>query len=205
MTDRRVDILDRQIAYDGYFRIERFRLRHALHEGGMSGEMVRELFERGHAVAVLPYDPQRDVVVLVEQFRIGAHAAGLPAWELECVAGIIEDGETDESVARRETTEEAGLTVTDLVPVAHYLSSPGGSSETVRVFCARVDATGAGGIHGLAHEGEDIRVVVVPYRDLEAMVFRGEIRNAMTLIAAQWLMLNRAEVRKLWPRQASAT
>lgn len=198
MSERRVEVHDHETAYDGYFRIETYRLSHSLHDGGMSEPITRELFERGHAVAVLPYDPKKDVVVLVEQFRIGAHAAGLPAWELETVAGIIEQGETAEQVARRETTEESGLTVTDLVPVAHYLSSPGGSSETVEVFCGRVDASDAGGVHGLAHEGEDIQVHVVKYSELERMVFGGRIRNAMTLIAAQWLVLNRAELRKLW-------
>jgi ADP-ribose pyrophosphatase len=199
MTDRRVEIHKREIAYDGYFRIERYRLSHSLHAGGMSGEIVRELFERGHAAAVLPYDPVRDEVVLVEQFRIGAHAAGLPAWELETVAGIIESGETPEDVARRETQEEAGLTITDMVPVAEYLSSPGGSSETVSLFCGRVDTTGVGGsIKGLDDENEDILVTVLPFAELDAKVRRMELHNAMTLIAAQWLVMNRDEVRRRW-------
>ncbi|WP_404385737.1 NUDIX domain-containing protein [Caenispirillum salinarum] len=199
MSGRRVEVHDHEIAYDGYFRIERYTVSHSLHDGGMSKPLVRELFERGHASAVLPYDPVRDEVVLVEQFRIGAHAAGLPAWELETVAGIIEAGETAEDVARRETEEEAGLTVTDMIPIADYLSSPGGSSETVSVFCGRVDTTGAGGkVKGLAHEGEDILVSVLPYAELEAMVRRMEIHNAMTLIAAQWLVMNHDEVRQRW-------
>ncbi|EKV28439.1 ADP-ribose pyrophosphatase [Caenispirillum salinarum AK4] len=199
MSGRRVEIHDHEIAYDGYFRIERYTVSHSLHDGGMSKPLVRELFERGHASAVLPYDPERDEVVLVEQFRIGAHAAGLPAWELETVAGIIEAGETAEDVARRETQEEAALTVTDMIPIADYLSSPGGSSETVSLFCGRVDTTDAGGtVQGLVHEGEDILVSVLPYSELEAMVKRMEIHNAMTLIAAQWLVMNRDEVRRRW-------
>lgn len=199
MSERRVEVHDHEIAYDGYFRIERYRLSHSLHNGGMSKPLIRELFERGHAAAVLPYDPARDSVVLVEQFRIGAHAAGLPAWELETVAGIIETGETPEEVARRETQEEAGLTISDMIPIADYLSSPGGSSETVSLFCGRVDATGvADTIQGLTHEGEDILVKVLPFSELERMVQRMEIHNAMTLIAAQWLMINHQNVRQKW-------
>lgn len=124
---------------------------------------------------------------------------GLPAWELETVAGIIEAGETAEDVVRRETEEEAGLTVSDLIPIAEYLSSPGGSSETVSLFCGRVNADGVDGtVQGLIHEGEDILVKVLPYASLEDMVTRMEIHNAMTLIAAQWLMMNRDEVRRRW-------
>lgn len=199
MSARLVEIHDREIAYNGYFRIERYTLSHSLHKGGMSEPLVRELFERGHAAAILPYDPVRDAVVMVEQFRIGAYAAGLPAWELETVAGIIEAGETAEDVVRRETEEEAGLTVSDLIPIAEYLSSPGGSSETVSLFCGRVNADGVDGtVQGLIHEGEDILVKVLPYASLEDMVTRMEIHNAMTLIAAQWLMMNRDEVRRRW-------
>lgn len=201
MSEHRVEIVSRETVYKGYFRIDAYRLRHSLHAGGMSPELTREVFERGHAVAAILYDPDADAVVLVEQFRIGAHSAGMPAWELECVAGIIEDGETPEAVVRREAVEESGLTVGELIPVARYLSSPGGSSETVEIFCGRIDSRGAGGIHGLPEEGEDIKVVVLPYTDLERMVFAGTIGNAMTLIAAQWLVLNRAEVRKLWPKR----
>lgn len=201
MSEHRVEVLSRDTVYKGYLRVDAYRLRHTLHAGGMSAELKREVLERGHAVAAILYDPDADAVVLVEQFRIGGYCAGMPAWELECVAGIIDEGETPETVVRREAVEESGLTVEDVVPVARYLSSPGCTSETVEVFCGRVDSRTAGGIHGLEEEGEDIRVVVLPYADLERRVFAGEIHNAMTLIAAQWLVLNRAEVRRLWPKR----
>ena len=106
-----VEILDKSEQYKGYFRINRYRLRHRLYAGGWSGELQRELFERGHAVGVLPYDPAADSVVLIEQFRIGALVAGMEPWLTEIVAGIIEEGEAPEEVARRETREEAGLEV----------------------------------------------------------------------------------------------
>ena len=153
-----IEILGKSEQYKGYFRINRYRLRHRLYAGGWSGELERELFERGHAVGVLPYDPAADSIVLIEQFRIGALVAGMDPWLSEVVAGIIEEGEAPEEVARRETREEAGIEVMDLMPICRYLVSPGGSSESVILYCGRVDSRGAGGIHGLAAEHEDIRV-----------------------------------------------
>ena len=193
-----VEIRDRETVYDGYFRMERYRLRHRLHGGGWSGEVTRELFERGHAAALLPYDPHLDAVVLIEQFRIGAYAAGWNPWLIEIVAGIIEPGEKAEDVVRREAAEETGLTVTDLMPIAEYLASPGGASETTTLFCGRVDAARAGGIHGLAEEGEDIEVSIHQGKDIEALVSSGRIRNAVSLIALQWFVLNRQTLRRRW-------
>lgn len=197
-ADHDLEIIERTAAYLGYFRIDKYRLRHRLHAGGWSPELSREVFERGHVAALLPYDPARDEVVLIEQFRIGAHAAGLAPWLTEIVAGVIEDGESAETVARRETQEEAGLAVAELLPVCKYLVSPGGTSETVAVFCGRVDATGAGGIHALDHEGEDIRVSALPFAEVRARLAAGAFDNAMTVIALQWLALNHDEVRRRW-------
>ena len=195
MTQDRVEVIAKETAFDGYFRIDRYRLRHRLHAGGWSGELVREVLERGHAVAVLPYDPVAEVAVLIEQFRVGPYARGESGWLLETVAGIIEPGETPEAVARRETGEETGLAVRALVPIADFYVSPGGTTQFNNLFCATVDATDAGGIHGLAHEGEDIRVVPVPLADLPALIAGGTIRDATTLIALQWLLANHETLR----------
>jgi ADP-ribose pyrophosphatase len=200
MTDRKIEILAQKPVFEGYFRIDRYRLRHSLHEGGMSEEITREVFERGHATAVLPFDPIRDEVVLIEQFRIGAHAAGKNPWLTEIVAGIIEVGETAEGVARREVGEETGLDVMALWPMAEYLVSPGGASEQVSLFLGQVDATNAGGIHGLDHEAEDIRVFALPYREAAGLLDQGQVGNAMTLIALQWLRLHHDEVVNEWRR-----
>jgi ADP-ribose pyrophosphatase len=198
MTRDDVQILEKTPAYEGYFRIDRYRLRHRLHAGGWSGVMTREVFERGHAAAMLPYDPILDRVVLIEQFRIGAYAAGRDPWLVEIVAGIIEPGETAEDVVRRESLEEAGCPVLDLVPVCTFLVSPGGTSEAIFLFCGRVDSSGAGGIHGQAEEHEDIRVITLPFAEAKARVEAGEIDNASALIALQWLILNRDKVRQKW-------
>jgi ADP-ribose pyrophosphatase len=140
----------------------------------------------------------RDEVILIEQFRIGPYAVGWDPWLLEGVAGIIEDGESPEDVARRETREEAGCEITDLVPVMRYISSPGACSETVALFCGRVDSSGAGGVHGLADEGEDIKVMVYPVAKAIGLLDSGRIVNAKTIIALQWLALNYADLKQRW-------
>jgi ADP-ribose pyrophosphatase len=196
--DSRVELLERRIAFDGHFKIVRYRLRHELFHGGMGKELVREVFERGHAVAVLPYDPARDQVVLVEQFRIGALEIPGDPWLLEPVAGIIDEGETPVEVARREAIEEAGLELQDLTPACTYFVSPGGTSETCQVLIGRIEAPPAGGVHGLADEGEDIRVHVVPLDEALKGIDDGRIRVASTIVALQWLGLHRAEVRGRW-------
>jgi ADP-ribose pyrophosphatase len=198
-----VQIRAREAAYQGYFRIDRYALRHRLHRGGWSGEMVREVFERGHVAAVLPYDPDRDRIVLIEQFRIGAYAAGEPAWLTEIVAGIIDKDESADGVARRETREETGCELLGLRPVLKYLSSPGGSSETVTLFLGRVDSSKADGIGGLASENEDIRVFSLPWAEIEEGLRTGRFTNALALIALQWLALNHAAARSGWDQGAS--
>lgn len=206
MTEDDVEIIEKTTPFQGYFRIDRYRLRHRRFAGGWSDEMVREVFERGHAVAVLPYDPKLDALVLIEQFRPGAYAAlaspwlakGESPWLIECIAGIIDEGETPEGVARRESGEEAGLEVLDLLPVRHYLASPGGTSESVFVYVARVDAAAVGGLHGLDHEHEDIRVLVVTIAEAFRWLDDGRIKNAMTIIGLEWLYRHRDEVRARW-------
>lgn len=193
-----VQVLERRQAYRGFFRVDVFRLRHRLFAGGWSGEMSRELFDRGHAAAVLLYDPGRDAVVLVEQFRVGALAADREPWLVEAVAGIVDPGETPEQVARRESVEEAGCTVSDLVLIGEFLPSPGGCSEVITLYCGRVDSAGAGGLHGLAEENEDIRVLVLPADEAVARADRNEIRNGVTLVALHWLARHRLSLRRRW-------
>jgi ADP-ribose pyrophosphatase len=122
----------------------------------------------------------------------------MPMWQLEVIAGIIDEGETPDAVARREAREEANCEILDLIPVYHYLASPGGTSETVRMYCGRVDSRGLGGIHGLPTEHEEIRVEVVPFSEAADRLADGRIGNAPTILALQWLLLNRDGLRKRW-------
>lgn len=196
--DEKAELVDHVVAFQGYFKVGRYTFRHSLHQGGRSPLVVREVFERGHAAAVLPYDPVRDEVVLIRQFRAGSYVAGLHPWGWETVAGIIEEGETPEAVVRRESVEEAGLAIGDLIPIHNVIASPGAMSETCVLFLGRVDAADAGGVFGLESEGEDILVKVVPFAEARAMLDRGDIDNATAVIALQWLALHRADVRARW-------
>ena len=195
-----LEILDKSISYRGFFRIERYRLRHEQFAGGWSAEMTRECLERGHAVAVLLYDPTSDQVVLLEQFRIGALEFPGGPWLLEIVAGIIDCfGETTEEVARRETAEEASCELLDLIPIYRYLVSPGGTSESITLFCGRVDATTiTSDIRGIASEHEDIRLHVASRSEALGLLHSGRINSAAPIIALQWLELNREKLLERW-------
>ena len=186
------------MVFEGHFRMVRYRLRHWQFAGGLGPELVREVFERGHAAAVLPYDPVRDEVVLIEQFRAGAVEAGCDPWLLETVAGIVEEGESADGVARREALEEAGLEILDLTPVCSCFMSPGGSSEIVHVYVGRADTAGAGGIFGLAGEGEDIKVHVLPFARAVGLLDEGRLRVAHTVLAMQWLARHHEALRARW-------
>ena len=168
-----VEILGRETAYDGFFKLERWHLRHERFDGGWTGEMTRELFERGHA-------------------------AGLDPWMVEVVAGIIEDGERPEQVVRREALEECGLHLSELVPLHTFLLSPGGSSETLHLYAGRVDTTEAGGHFGVAEEHEDIRAFTLPAEEAIGLMQQGRIHNAPALVALQWLQTNRPDLQRRW-------
>ena len=195
-----VEIIARETLYSGFFSMELYRFRHRLFNGEMSGEIKREIFERGHAAVLLPYDPVRDEVVLVEQVRIAAYDTSETPWLLEMVAGMIEEGESVEDVARREALEEAGLVVGRTKPVLSYLASPGGTTERSSLLVGEVDATQAEGIHGLVDENEDIRVHVVSREQAYQLVEEGKIDNAASVIALQWLQLHYQTLRNEWKK-----
>lgn len=199
-----VEVLAKQPAYSGYFRIDRYRLRHRLYAGGWGQPFERELFERGHAVSVVLYDPDRDLLVLIEQFRVGAFVAGrepglqggFSPWLIEIVAGIIDEGESAEEVARREAIEEAGCEITHLERLGVILTSPGGSSETVEFFLGLTKAPETGGIHGLSHEHEDIRVLVAKPEEVYAWIDTGKIVNGPALVGLQWFRIRHPQLRE---------
>lgn len=195
--------------FKGFFQMDRYHIRHKRFDGGWTDTFSREIFERGHAVACVLFDPKLDVLVMVEQFRIGAYAAlNSPwyskaeekdsPWLLEHIAGIIDEGESPEEVVRREAMEEAGVLVTDILPIHKCLMTPGGSSESCHIYCGRVDAANAGGIHGLEHENEDIKVHVIPTKKAFELLALGRTNNAMTVIGLQWLQLNHADLLRRW-------
>lgn len=197
-----VEVLEKRVGYDGFFKVNSYRLRHRLFAGGWCEPIVRELFERGHAVALLAYDPRRDQVVMIEQFRIGALETAASPWLLELIAGIIEPGESPDEVARRESEEEAGVTLGRIEHAMSYLVSPGGTTERIEIFIGEVDASQANGLHGLPEEGEDIRVHVIDRQNAYALVQSGRIDNAASIIALQWLQLHHDALRSRWLGEA---
>ncbi|WP_300175449.1 ADP-ribose diphosphatase [uncultured Aliivibrio sp.] len=196
-TSNDVDVLSKESLYNGFFKMTKVAFRHQLFSGGWSDIIERELFERGHAVALLPYDPLSDRVVLIEQIRVGALESQSP-WQYEIVAGMIDKGESAEQVAIREAEEEAGIFVSCLEKISHFYPSSGGCTEKLDVFVGCVDASKAEGIHGLEDENEDIRVHVVTREEAYALVTRGIIENAASIIALQWLELNVSRLRSQW-------
>lgn len=198
MTENDYEILERKTVCQSYFRIDRYMLRHKLFGGGWSAPVMREVFERGHSVAALLYDPRADVIVLIEQFRAGAMAAKMGPWLIECVAGIMDEGETPEEVARRESVEECGCVVGRIEPIGEFLYSTGACSEVCHLFVGEVDSANAGGVHGLTDEHEDIKTHIVPVATAIDWLDSHKIDNAAMLIAVSWLARHHAALRQRW-------
>lgn len=180
-----------------------YQFKHKLFAGGWSPLIRREVLERGHAVAVLLYDPVLDELVFIEQFRIGALPTSPSPWLLEVVAGMIESAEDPDDVCRREAFEEAGVNIKRLYKALSYLSSPGGTTERIHVYVGEIDATSANGIHGLENESEDILVRRLAFDDVLQYLKLGKIDNAAALIALQWFLLNKQTLLDEWKNSES--
>ncbi len=184
--------------YDGHFKVNQLTIQHELFSGGMSNKLIREQVSRQNAVAVLPYDPFRDEVVLIEQFRVGAVGNDENPWLVEIVAGLVEEGEDNEDVAMREALEEANCKLEKLHYVTSFYPTPGGFSELSHVYIGKTDTSNLGGIGGLDDEGEDIRVHVVSSAKAIDMLSEGKIRSAIPMIAIYSFMQLRESLRKEW-------
>lgn len=195
---KQFEFIARHRAYDGFFKLDTYKLRHTLFQGGWTQPLEREVFRRNNCVGVLLYDPERDEIVLLEQFRIGAAVQTDKAWLLEIVAGGIEEGETPEEVAYREAEEEAGCSIEKLEFISTFYTSPGGTSERLSLYCGKVDTSELGGIYGLVEEDEDILVSVISFDEAVSLVEQNRIESAIPIIAIQWLVLNRDKLRAKW-------
>jgi len=196
MTKKQYTIINETVQYTGFFSLKTVELKHTLYKGGWGKPITREVFLRGNCVAVLLYDPIRDEVVIIEQFRVGA--LQLPteqAWLLEIVAGAIETGESAEEVAYRESIEEAGCEIQELIKINDFFTSPGGTSELLSLFYGKVDTSNVGGLHGLDEEDEDIFVTTMKFDDIYQCLLDGKILSAIPIIAIQWLFINRDKLR----------
>ncbi|CAI8246652.1 MAG: ADP-ribose pyrophosphatase [Glaciecola sp. HTCC2999] len=193
-----VEVLTTRPLYDGFFKMVQYKLKHRLFAGGWSSEVTREMFERGHAVAVLPYDPVTQEFVLIEQFRLGAMATSQSPWLIEVIAGMIDTGYSPEEVCHKEAREEAGIELQHLTKACSYLSSPGGTTERLHIYIAQTDATQADGLHGVEHESEDILVHRIAQKQAKEWLENGRIDNAAAIIALQYFFLNKQQILESW-------
>lgn len=199
-----VELIEMRLPYAGYFGIEEHTLRHRRFDGGLSPVMHRAVFTSGDAVTVLPFDPARRTILLIEQFRMGVYARRDPApWCIEAVAGRSDALETPEETARREALEEAGLVLGRIERIAGYYPSPGTVAEYITAFVGEAELDIAGGLHGLEAEAEDIRAMVVPLDEAVALTETGEINNAPLIISVLWLARHEARLREAWSRGAA--
>ena len=198
-----VSILSDELVWDGRFPLQRVRFTNTRFDGAVSGVRTWELWRRGQAAAVLPYDPVRDLVVVIEQFRFPALAAGLNPVLVELCAGLADGNEAPEVVAVREAQEEMGLQVEQLERIGNFLLTPGGSDENLTLFAGRVRVgeIGAGGLlgyGGLASENEDIKVLALPADEVIANAIAGKYPNSVATIGLLWLAARRNWLREQW-------
>lgn len=201
-----LQLVSQQRVWDGRFPLDLVRFRHCRFDGALSGVKTWEVWRRGRAAAVLPYDADADAVVLIEQFRLPALVAGIDPVLVELPAGLLDDGETTEETARREMQEEMALNVTDLLPVGNFLLTPGGADELCALYIGRViappaDADGIAGHAGMVEEHEDIRVRVWPAERAIQAAVDGRFANSVTTIGLLWLAARREQVRASWRRR----
>lgn len=198
-----VTINSAQRVWDGRFPLDLVRFRHRRFDGATSGQRTWELWRRGRAAALLPYDPTADAVVLIEQFRLPALAAGLDPVQVEIPAGLLDRAEPPETTALRETQEETGLVVDRFESIGNVLLMPGGSDEFCALFVGQVripatDAAGIAGTAGLAAEHEDIRVRVWPAVEAIEAALAGRFANVLTMAALLWFAARRDWLRQEW-------
>lgn len=196
-----VEVLESRTVYQDFARVDVYSVRTKKYDGDWSEPYRRDLVSTGgtgHATAAILYEPERDVVLLIEQFRMVNYVNNPKrGWQLEIVAGLIDPGENPDETIVREIREEAGCEVKSLEKIVHFAASPGIYTETVHLYLARVTMASAG-VHGLASEGENIRGHVVSFDDALKMADSGFIMDCKTLFAINWLARHRADVRHRW-------
>jgi len=196
MTDRKLTARIKKVTpeFNGFLKVNRYEIEAERHEGG-TDTYERLVMERGHAVAILAYDPRRDEVVLVNEMRPGILIAGEYPYTDTLAAGGIAQGETPVETAVREAQEEMGLELKDAREIQSGYVSSGGTSEKIHIVAGIVDTSKAGGIHGCADEHENIKSRIVSADKFIEEVRTGVNKDLKTIIAGYWLAENRAELR----------
>jgi nudix-type nucleoside diphosphatase (YffH/AdpP family) len=186
-------------SYTGFLAVQALRLRHRLFDGGWSGEVERTVVVWGDAVSVLPYDARRDQVLLIEQFRPAPAARGdRNPWCIEVIAGRLDTDETPGETVRREAMEEAGVALGRIERITGFYPTPGVAGEHITSFVGEADLAGAGGSHGLGHEHEDIRTIVLGFDAAMEALEAGAVNTGIALVSLLWLAAHRDRLRAVW-------
>jgi ADP-ribose pyrophosphatase len=193
-----LEIIDRQILYEGFNRLHLLTYRHHRYDGSWSEILSREVFQRRDAACILPYDPVLDRVAMVEQIRPGSIVAGHLSRQLEPVAGMIDPGEDPLDTALREAVEEADCRIERSEKICSILVSPSSSTENVHCFCGRADLSGAGGLGGCAHEDEDILVRLLSFSEVREGLAQFRFCNSVAVICLQWLVIHHDRLIASW-------
>ena len=193
-----VEILDESVLSEHFFTLKQYKVKHSSFLEGDCPAVVRERLEGKTAVSILLFDPRKDAIVCVEQFRIGLMGVADRSWSIETVSGFCDIAhEQPHEVAAREVLEETGCELQDLIEVGEFFVSPGSSTERITVFVGCVDSAKVSGVHGLAHEGEEIRPLVIPREAAMTQLFK-ELNSTSIIIALQWLQINLDELNQRW-------
>tara|TARA_B100001027_G_scaffold65687_1_gene44574 strand:- start:153 stop:734 length:582 start_codon:yes stop_codon:yes gene_type:complete len=183
-------VTNKKNLYDGFFKMNEISLKYKKYDGNWSNEIKRELFGGAQVSAVLPYDPIKKKIVLIQQFRPGTISKNTNNYLNEIVAGIIDAGESPEIAAKRECLEETGYKIKKLTPIQGYFPAPGSSESFYHLFLGEVDSKNGKKIMGLDNENEDILVESFKINQVKKMMQEGKFINGLTLIAIQWFFLN---------------
>lgn len=190
-THKDVEIIEQNWLYQGFVKVESTLLRHRLFQTQDFGPVLkREMVHRREAVGVFVHDPLLKKFLLIEQFRFGAFNSDTTPWQLEIIAGLIDEGEDAETCIRREALEEAGCILKDVDFLYRYHPSTGACDEIFNLYTATADLTACGGVFGQEDEGEDIKVHIFGYEEVDQLLSSGYINNAALLVALQWFKLN---------------
>ena len=183
-------IINKKNLYNGFFKMNEVVLKYRKYDGKWSNSIRRELFGGAQVAAVLPYDPISKEIILIQQFRPGTISKDIDHYLDEIVAGIIDEGESPETAAKRECLEETGCEVKKLIPIQGYFPAPGSSESFYHLYLGEVESFNGSKIQGLKNENEDIFVKCFKIEDVRKNMEEGKIINGLTLIALQWFFLN---------------